>query len=128
MNHLDPVNVFISIITLALGPAIAAVLGPYAVILLASTIGAAWSLGRREPFKTRSAAASYFMLMNGTALLVTVSIANGIGHWIGQEDASWLLAPVALFIGGVGYDWPRLLRWALRRFIVFRTGGKGDAQ
>lgn len=48
MNQLDPVNMAIALASVIFGPALAGVIGPYAVILIASTVGAAWSLGRRD--------------------------------------------------------------------------------
>ena len=49
-------------------------------------------------------------LAAGTAVLVTVGISNLVGRWLGHEDANWLLAPVAMVIGGVGHDWPGVLK------------------
>jgi len=108
-NHLDPVSVAVVLASTLFGPQLAAIIGPYAVILLGATVGAAWALGRRETDK-KSGAVAYFMLINGTAVLVTVGISNLVGRWLGHEDANWLLAPVAMVIGGVGHDWPGVLK------------------
>lgn len=108
-NHLDPVSVAVVLASVLFGPRLAAIIGPYAVILLGATVGAAWALGRRETDK-KSSAVAYFMLINGTAVLVTVGISNLVGRWLGHEDANWLLAPVAMVIGGVGHDWPGVLK------------------
>ena len=108
-NHLDPVSVAVVLASTLFGPQLAAIIGPYAVILLGATVGAAWALGRRETDK-KSNAVAYFMLINGTAVLVTVGISNLVGRWLGHEDANWLLAPVAMVIGGVGHDWPGVLK------------------
>lgn len=128
MQNLEPVNVAVAILSLMLGPALASVVGPYAVIMLASTVGAAWSLGRRNT-GTKLSAASYFLLINGTAILVTVSAATQLAQWIGAKDAGWLLAPVALIIGGVGQDWPSIIKWAAARamrLIERRAGVEGE--
>lgn len=128
MQNLEPVNVAVAILSLMLGPALASVVGPYAVIMLASTVGAAWSLGRANT-RTKLSAASYFLLINGTAILVTVSAATQLAKWIGATDAGWLLAPVALIIGGVGQDWPAIIKWAASRamrLIERRSGVEGD--
>ena len=108
-NHLDPVSVAVVLASTLFGPQLAAIIGPYAVILLGATVGAAWALGRRETDK-KSGAVAYFMLINGTAVLVTVGISNLVGRWLGHEDDNWLLAPVAMVIGGVGHDWPGVLK------------------
>ena len=107
--QLDPVSVAIALASVIFGPALAAVIGPYAVIIVSATVGAAWALGRRETDK-KSNAVAYFALINGTAVLVTVGISNLVGRWLGHADANWLLAPVAMVIGGVGHDWPAVLK------------------
>lgn len=108
-NQLDPVSVSVVLASTLFGPQLAAIVGSYAVILLGSTVGAAWALGRRETDKKVNAV-GYFTLINGTAVLVTVGISNLVGKWLGHEDANWLLAPVAMVIGGVGHDWPGVLK------------------
>lgn len=128
MNHLDPVNVAIAIASVVFGPALAAIAGPYAVIIVAATVGAAWSLGRRDP-DAKFGAAWYFLRLNATAVLATVALAKLVSHWVGGEDASWLLAPIALLVGGVGDDWPHLARWVGARIVrIFerRAGVEGD--
>ena len=127
--QLDPVSVAIALASVIFGPALAAVIGPYAVIIVSATVGAAWALGRREP-GARLGAAWYFLRLNATAVLVTVSLANLAGQWAGQQNTTWLLAPIALLVGGVGDDWPRIGRWLLERagrLIERRAGGDGGA-
>ena len=129
-NQLDPVNVAIALSSVLFGPALAGVIGPYAVIIIASTVGAAWALGRRDP-SARLGAAWYFVRLNTTAVLVTVGLANLAGHWLGHEDTSWMLAPIALVVGGVGDDWPRMGQWVLERVarvLERRAGGDGGMQ
>lgn len=123
-SGLDPVNVAVAIAALIFGPTLAGIVGPYAVIFLGSTVGAAWSLGRRKP-GPRTGAAWYFLRLNATAALVTVSLANIAAQWVGTEESHWLLAPIALAVGLVGDDWPRTFRWLCRRLgrlIERRTG------
>ena len=127
--QLDPVSVAIALASVIFGPALATVIGPYAVIIVSATVGAAWALGRREP-GARLGAAWYFLRLNATAVLVTVSLANLAGQWVGQQNTTWLLAPIALLVGGVGDDWPRIGRWLLERagrLIERRAGGDGGA-
>ena len=116
MDKLEPVNVAVAIFAALLSPALADVLGPYAVILIASTVGAGWALGRRDP-SARLGAFAYFLRLNTTALIVTVGLTKLVGSWLGHEDPTWMLGPVALLIGGVGDDWPRLVQWAGRLFV-----------
>ncbi len=126
-SHLDPVSVSIALASVLFGPALAGIIGPYAVIIISATVGAAWALGRRDP-AARLSAAWYFLRLNATAAVVTVSLAKLTGLWLGMEDHSWLLAPVALVVGGVGDDWPALGKWLVAmagRVFERRAGGGG---
>lgn len=126
-SQLDPVSVAIAIAGVIFGPALAGVIGPYAVILISATVGAAWALGRRDP-AAKLGAAWYFLRLNATAVVVTVGLANLAGHWLGLQDHSWLLAPIALVVGGVGDDWPGVGKWILvhaGRVFERRAGGEG---
>lgn len=120
-TSLDPVAATTAFFAVLFGPDLAAYAGPYVVIIIGANVGAAWSLGRR-PVMSRSGAFYHFLLMCGTALILTVPLAEWIGIKIGSEDARWLFAPVAMFIGGVGGDWPKLAKWIGRRFIERKIG------
>lgn len=124
MNNLDPVNVTVALFATLLSPAIAAIMGPYAVILVASTVGAAWALGRRDP-SAKLGAFGYFLRLNATAAVVTVGIATIVGKWVGHENPTWMLAPVALIVGGVGDDWPKFISW-LGKLVIERKFGKSS--
>lgn len=124
MNNLDPVSVTVALFATLLSPALAAIIGPYAVIFVASTVGAAWALGRRDP-SAKLGAFGYFLRLNFTALLVTVGVATLAGRWLGHEDPVWMLAPIALVVGGVGDDWPKLLTW-IGRLVINRKLGKSN--
>ena len=129
-SQLDPVSVAIALASILFGPHLAAIIGPYAVILISATVGAAWALGRRDP-AAKVSAAWYFLRLNATAILITVSIAKLAGIWLGVADHSWLLAPIALVVGGVGDDWPVVGRWlvaAAGRIFERRAGGDGGVQ
>jgi len=128
-SQLDPVSVAIALAGVIFGPVLAGVIGPYAVIIISATVGAAWALGRRDP-AARLSAAWYFLRLNATAVIVTVGLAQLAGRKLGIEDSSWLLAPIALIVGGVGDDWPRLCRWLglrVMRFFERRAGGDGGS-
>jgi len=113
-QQLDPVSLFIALAGTVFGPTLAQVIGPYAVIILAATTGASWALGRRES-DVRLSAAWYFLRINATAVLLTVSAATLAGQWLRLQDHTWLLAPIGLLVGGIGDDWPRMVRWLLLR-------------
>ena len=113
------------------GPEAAAYLGPYLVILLASTVGASFALARRE-VATRSGAIWFFMRTNGVAVLLTVALAAAISGYYPNLSQRALIAPIAFVLGFVGDDWPDLLRWAGTKInalidvlIKMRGGGNG---
>lgn len=123
MNHLDPVNAAIVFASIVFGPALAALIGPYSVIVIASAVGAAWSLRRRASDSPHLDTLCFFLLIIFTAILVTVGIANTVANWLNLTDATFLLSPIALLIGGIGSDWPRILKWGFARWFKHRTGG-----
>ena len=126
MQHLDPTHVAVTVASAVLAPALADIVGPYVIIFIASTIGASWALGRQATM-SRLKALFFFLRINFTAAIVTSSIASALakqlGYVSGTEEGLWLIAPIALVIGGVGDDWPALIRWVLKRKFF---SGKGD--
>lgn len=123
-------SVAVAITGLLLGPAMAEIVGPYAVIIVAATCGAAWSLSRRET-STRRSALLFFARINATAALITVGLATLTHQAFGLEGVNWLLAPVAMLVGGVGDDWPDVGRWVINRLgrlIERRAGIDGGPQ
>ena len=126
MQHLDPTHVAVTVASAVLAPALAEVVGLYAMIFVASTIGASWALGRQATM-TRLKALLFFLRINSTAAIVTVFIADflakQLGYASGTGEGLWLIAPSALMIGGVGDDWPTLIHWVLKRKFF---SGKGE--
>ena len=126
MQHLDPTHVAVTVASAVLAPALAEVVGPYAIIFVASSIGASWALGRQATM-TRLKALLFFLRINATAAIVTVFLADFIskqlGYISGSGEGLWLIAPIALVIGGVGDDWPTLIHWVVKlKFLP----SKGD--
>lgn len=127
-QQLDPVSVAIAVAGAAVSPELAELVGPYAVILLAATTGAGWSLGQREP-GPRSSALLYFLRLNALAVLITVGLATLASKlWPASgADVNWMLAPIGLLVGGIGDDWPKVGRWVVgfigRRFDSSTGGG-----
>lgn len=109
-------------------PSVAAVVGPYIVIVLAAVIGASFALKRREK-TTRLVAVLYFLRVAGLAVLGTVSIASIASSYYSSLTERALITPVAFLIGAVGDDWPALSR-AIVRFIfraIDLARGKPDS-
>jgi len=123
----DAVGLGIFLAGLVYAPAVAAVVGPYVVIILAAVIGASFAVKRREK-TTRFAAAWYFFRVAGLAVLGTVSLAS----WASSYYSGWteraLITPVALLIGSIGDDYPALAKWFMAKFLasidLFRGGSK----
>ena len=126
MQYLDPTHVAVTVASAVLAPALAEVVGPYAIIFVASSIGASWALGRQATM-TRLKALLFFLRINSTAAIVTVFLADFISKQLGYSSGSgeglWLIAPIALVIGGVGDDWPTLIQWVVKRKFL---PSKGD--
>lgn len=129
MEKLDPVAVVVAIIGTLLGPELAHLVGPYAVIFLASSTGAAWSLGRVPAMDKAWQIVWYFTRINFTSLLVTVPLALLAIRVFGLEEANWLLVPLGMLVGGIGDDWPRVGRWIVERLgrLIERRAGVGDS-
>lgn len=105
----DAVGLSVLIAAAAFSPEVAAVVGPYVLIAAASVIGASFSLARRPP-SSRWSAFGYFARVVGLATFLTVGLSTWLaGHYEALTERA-LLAPVALLIGFIGHDWPKLLR------------------
>ncbi|NVM87645.1 putative membrane protein YiaA [Variovorax sp. SG517] len=111
----DAVGFGVFLAGLVYAPNVAEVVGPYIVIVLASIIGASFALKRREK-TARLAALWYFLRVAGLAVLITVSLAGIGSSYYSSLTERVLITPVALVIGAIGDDWPKLLR-AIVRFI-----------
>lgn len=120
--QLDIVTVAIALLTLITGPEIAAMVGPYSVILLAAIGGAAWSASAM-PAATSGATVRHIAFMVGLAVIGTVPLAEGVARLAGIE-ARWAFGPVAAVIAARP-DW--IVGW-LRRWFSRRTGDEGGAQ
>ena len=116
MNQLDPVNVAVLAFAALIGSTeLAQIIGPYAVICILASIGAAWSLGGTKGLG-RAQSLGYFFLIVFTAITTTFYTAQVILHFFGSifpkdssgYPATWLLGGVALFIGGIGTNWKGL--------------------
>lgn len=98
-------------------PEVAAVVGPYIIIILASVVGASFAVKRREK-TTRLAAVGYFLRVSGLAVILTVSAASVASSYYDNLTERVLIAPVALFIGAVGDDFPQLAKWFLAKLLA----------
>ena len=127
--QIDPISVMVAVSSVVFAQEVAHVVGPYLVILFASTIGASFALAARPP-TTRLSAFAFFFRVNGLSVLLTYSIAVVVHHFYPLDTASSWFAPVAFAIGFVGDRWPTVMMWAARKFsrfldIVIKMRGDG---
>lgn len=127
-SNLDAVQATIVVLTCLFGPSMAAVIGPYAVIVLAAIGGASWSVGRR-PAGERSLLNDglFFVRLVITALMIAGGLAVWAERWTGPDTRQWTLPVIALAIGAVGDDWPSVARWfasVIRRWVLRKADGK----
>lgn len=109
---IDPVTVITGLLAAGgVGATVAYGIASYAVIILAAAVGAGWALGRQEP-DSKANPSLFVMLVAATAALITAGLAEVANHYLGWASINWLLAPIALAIGGVGHDWPAVVKWA----------------
>lgn len=120
-TNLDPVSVLVTLFAVFLSPAISAVLGPYAVIVLAAGTGAAWSLGRRDP-SSKLSAVWFFLRVNLTACILTSSVVAVLNKVYASDGVEWSFALVAFGIGLIGDDWKAVCLWLADRFPRRRSG------
>jgi hypothetical protein len=116
--NLDPVAVLVVLATLLVSPQVAAVAGPYLVILIGSSMGAFLMLGRRQkpPSERGWYAFALFLVINGCAFLFTVAAAVIAQKFVPIiPDSALLYGPIAFVIGLIGDRWPQLIPWAGRK-------------
>jgi len=102
----DVVGLFVLIAATVFSNEAAAAIGPYLVIVVASTIGASFKLSRKEKM-SRTEAVFFFLRVVGLAVLLTAGAAHIANSYRPDIPVRVLIAPIALVIGYV--DWPHLL-------------------
>lgn len=121
---LDIVYVVVFLLGLVFGPSTAAILGPYAVILIASTAGASFAL-YRAPSMTRARSVWFFSWLVLVALIFSGTASVLLERWVGPDTAHYSVPFVAFLIGAMGDDWVPLLR-KLRDFAFQWLDRKGN--
>lgn len=126
--QIDPISVTVALAAVVFAPEVAHVVGPYLVIVFASTIGASFALAAR-PTTTRTNAALFFFRVNGLSVLLTYSISAAVNTKYPLGDLRSWFAIVAFVLGFVGDRWPSLLMWAagkLSKFIDLMIKMRGE--
>lgn len=127
----DIVGLCVFLAALVFSDEVAAVVGPYIVILAAASIGASFAVARRER-TSRGAAVWFFTRVCGLAVLLTAGLAAWASTYYPDLNERLLLAPIALMVGFVGDRWPSVLNRVLRACLglldLLRGGPKGGPQ
>lgn len=122
----DIVGLFVFAATILFSHEVAAVVGPYLVIMIAATVGGSFAVVRREK-STRLSALLFFARVVGLAVLLTVGFAAVVTAFRPDLSPRVLVAPIALVIGFIGDEWPKLLSRVVRVIYgamdLFRKGG-----
>lgn len=105
---LDIVYLLVFLLGMVFGPSTAAVLGPYAVILLAATAGASFAL-YRAPVMSRAQGAWFFSWLVLVAIIFSGTASLLLERWVGENTAHYSVPFVAFSIGAMGDEWPALL-------------------
>lgn len=114
----DIVAVAVFIAALIFSPQVAAVVGPYVVIIGSAVVGASFAVARRER-STRLSALWYFSRVTGLAVAVTVAIATWAASYWAESGLTvrFLISPIAFVIGLIGDDLPELAAKVVRFFM-----------
>lgn len=96
-QSLDIVTAMIAVASWLVGAEVAAIVGPYSVIVLSALGGAAWAAASTHGTMGRGRTVLHIMLSVGLALIATVPLTELAAQWTGLE-ARWILAPVAAII------------------------------
>jgi len=125
----DAVGFFVFLAAWIFSAEVAAVIGPYMLIIAAAAVGASFALIRQDK-TTRLRAVGYFVRVCGVAVILGAACAYGISKLHPALTERSLLAPVSFAIGLVGNDWPALAMWAGRKvsalvdvLIKLKSGG-----
>jgi uncharacterized membrane protein YiaA len=127
----DVVGFFVFLAAIIFSKEVAAVIGPYMLIIAAAAVGASFALIRQQK-TTRVRAVGYFARVCGAAVILSGLCAYGVALLYPALSERSLLAPVSFAIGLVGNDWGALGMWAARKvsawvdvLISLRGGPKG---
>lgn len=105
---LDPIEVARLLAGAFLSQRLAAVVGPYAVIILAAMGGAAFALANRPP-TGRSSSFFFFTWTTVMAVLLTVPVATLVANYKDDWEAQWFFIPMAAILAYTADRWKELV-------------------
>lgn len=107
-QNLDFSELLRLMIGLAVSQQLAGVLAPYALIFIASLLGAGTALGNTNAPVERWVALKFFARATLTSLLFTVPIATVVSNYSPSWEAQWFFAPVAAVLAFVTDKWGKI--------------------
>lgn len=116
---LDPIEVARVAAGALMSAKLAAVVGPYSLILLAAIAGAAIRLANR-PSTGRSASFFFFLGATFASLVLTVPIASLVASYKDTWEAQWFFMPLAVALAYTADRWKdiaNVLVDAMKTFI-----------
>ena len=124
-DPLDVIALLVALLTFVTSREIAAILGPYAAIVIAACAGAALSLSGNDKEMTLWRATWYVGVRILLAFVLTVALAKGIKAQF-EWEPSVTLIPLAFGIGWVrDYDGMRSWAWGLiDKFFQRKADGR----
>lgn len=123
MKIQDPYSLFVWLSALLVGSKTAGSLGPYLLLIICTTATAYVALGRQGPDE-KIKGFKFIAIVNVISLAVTGIIASAVANYVGFIEETAVFAPVALFVGFVGLDWPKVIPIAWGYWVKWRSGGK----
>lgn len=122
MNEpLDAPTLLAFILTFVTSREVAAILGPYAAIIVAATASAGLSLSRNDMITSLWRGMVYVGLRVMLASVLTVTAAKGLRAWL-ELDLAFTMIPLAILIAWVR-DYDLAFRRALVLWKQVRGGG-----
>lgn len=107
-QNLDFSELLKLMIGLAVSQQLAGVLAPYALIFIASLLGAGTALGNTAATMPRWVALKFFARATATSLLFTVPVATLVANYSPSWEAQWFFAPVAAVLAFVTDKWGKI--------------------
>lgn len=105
---LDPIEVARLLAGIFLSQNLAAVIGPYAVIILAAMGGAAFGLANAAP-TGRYGSFFFFTWATVLSVLFTVPLATWVATYNDRWDAQWFFIPLAALLSYTADRWKDLV-------------------
>jgi len=121
----DPLALFTWFAAAIVGNTFSQIVGPYMLIVAMTTTGALASLSWRDP-AAKPNGFLYVFIVNGIGIGLTSIIASLTAANFSSLEERALFAPVALAIGLIGLDYPKLIPKVWDMYKEWRFGGKGD--